>query len=90
MNLKHKNTFIQKNLTCDHLTINNEITDSFKGGDEPVELNDIVNKILKLEDGGFGNIKNQDAIEKLIEGILEKSDAIKDEEFIEWCRNYEG
>ena len=43
-----------------------------------------------LEDGGSGNIKNQDAIAKLIEGILENSGAIKDEEFIEWCRNYEG
>lgn len=72
------------------MTINNEITDAFGGGDEPDKLNEIVKRVLKLEDGGSGNIKNQDAIAKLIEGILETSGAIKDEEFIEWCRNYEG
>ena len=72
------------------MTINNEITDAFGGGDEPDKLNEIVNRILKLEDGGSGIISNPDAMTKLIEGILEKSGAIEDDEFIEWCRNYEG
>ncbi len=72
------------------MTINDEITNAFDGGDGPDKLIEIVTKILKLEDGGSGTIVNQDAIAKLIEGILEKSGAMEDKEFIEWCENYEG
>ena len=72
------------------MTINTEITNAFDEGDEPDKLIEIVNKILKLEDGGSGTIVNQDAIAKLIEAVLEKSGAIKNKEFIEWCENYEG
>ena len=72
------------------MTINDEITNAFREDDVPDKLNEIVNRILKLEDGGSGTITNQDAMTKLIEGIVEKSGAIEDEEFIEWCKNYEG
>ena len=50
------------------MTINDYITNAFGGDDVPDKLNEIVNRILKLEDGGSGTITNQDAMTKLIEG----------------------
>ena len=69
------------------MVINNEIIKAFDEEDVPDKLNEIINRLLSLEDGGSGAITNQDAMTKLIEGILEKSGSTSDSDFLEWCKN---
>lgn len=69
------------------MVINDEIINAFKVVDVPAKLNDIITRLLMLEDGGSGNITNPDAIAKLIEGILEKTGSTSDGEFLGWCKN---
>ena len=69
------------------MVVNDEIIAAFDGGDVPDKLKDIIHRLLRLEDGGKGNITNPDAMTKLIEDILEKTSSINDSEFLEWCKN---
>ena len=69
------------------MVVNDEIIAAFDGGDVPDKLKDIIHRLLRLEDGGKGNITNPDAMTKLIEDILEKTGSINDGEFLEWCKN---
>tara|TARA_B110000438_G_C15632954_1_gene571830 strand:- start:624 stop:839 length:216 start_codon:yes stop_codon:yes gene_type:complete len=69
------------------LVVNDEIIAAFDGGDVPDKLKDIMQRLLRLEDGGSGSITNSDAMTKLIEDIIEKTGSINDGEFLEWCKN---
>ena len=69
------------------MVVNDEIIAAFDGGDVPDKLKDIIHRLLRLEDGGKGNITNPDAMTKLIEDIIEKPGSINDSEFLEWCKN---
>lgn len=69
------------------MVVNDEIIAAFDGGDVPDKLKDIMQRLLRLEDGGSGSITNSDAMTKLIEDIIEKTGSINDGEFLEWCKN---
>jgi hypothetical protein len=69
------------------LVINEEIIKAFEGSDAPDKLSLLINRLLNLEDGGKGRSTNPDAVASLIEGILEKTGSINDDEFLEWCKN---
>ena len=69
------------------MVVNDEIIAAFDGGDVPDKLKDIMQRLLRLEDGGSGSITNSDAMTKLIEDIIEKTGSINDSKFLEWCKN---